>query len=306
MTDASETSGDQPPSSVGGSADTPAERGRSPRGELGPAIAFGVSILSALGLAGVYVAGGQTQAEGVLLCLTLGGIGFGLVLWAKRFMPAGPEVEDRGRLTSTRADRAAFVEDWDEGSATFERRSFLTKMLGGAVGALGLALLFPVRSLGPSPGKGFDSTAWTEGIRLVREDGEPVPQTELAVNGVATVFPEGHVGEEDSQAILLRLRPDELDLPEDQQGYAVDGLVCFSKVCTHAGCPVGLFEEQTGNLLCPCHQSTFNVKRGAEVVFGPAARPLPQLPMAVDDEGFLIATGDFPKPIGPAYWNIDR
>ena len=277
----------------------------SAQGERGPVIAFSASIIAALALAGVYIAGGQNQAEGVLLAITLGGIGVGLVLWAQRFMPSGPEVEDRGRLTSTRADRAAFTEGWDEGSSTFGRRRFLTKMLFGSFAALGAALVFPIRSLGPAPGRGFDSTSWTSGARLVRSSGEPVAVDELAINGVATVFPQGHVGEEDSQTILIRLRAGEdADTVEEDGSYL--GLVAFSKVCTHAGCPVGLFEEQTGHLLCPCHQSTFDVKQGAEPVFGPATRPLPQLPISADDEGFLVALGDFPEPIGPGYWNRDR
>jgi len=282
------------------------DQGASSSGERGPTVAFAVSILAALGLAGVYIAGGQNQAEGVLLAVTLGGIGTGLVLWAQRFMPQGPEVEPRGRHSSTKEERAEFVADWDEGSSTFGRRSFLTKMLFGALGALGLALVFPVRSFGPSPGKGFDSTSWRAGRRLIRPSGEPVSVDELAVNGVATVFPEDHVGDEDSQAILIRLRAEELELDEEQAAGAIDGLVCYSKVCTHAGCPVGLFEEQTGHLLCPCHQSTFDVTKGAQPVFGPATRRLPQLPLGVDDEGYLIATDDFPEPVGPGYWNRDR
>ena len=292
----------------GGAGRPPREPNATPArtsGELGPVIAFSASILAALGLAGVYIAGGQNQAEGVLLAITLGGIGVGLVLWAQRFMPAGPEVEERGRLTSTRADRAVFLEDWEEGTSTFGRRRFLTKMLFGSFAALGAALVFPIRSLGPAPGRGFDSTAWTAGARLVRTSGEPVGVQELAVNGVATVFPEDHIGEEDSQVILIRLRPAEATDAEEIQG-SFQGLVAYSKVCTHAGCPVGLFEEQTGNLLCPCHQSTFNVKDGAAVVFGPATRPLPQLPIDADDEGYLVATGDFPEPIGPGYWNRNR
>lgn len=275
------------------------------KGELGPTIAFSASILAALGLAGVYIAGGQNQAEGILLGITLGGIGVGLILWAQRFMPAGPEVEPRGRITSRKEDRAVFLEDWEEGSSTFGRRRFLTKMLFGAFAALGAALVFPIRSLGPAPGEGFDSTAWTPGARLVRTTGRPVSVDELAVNGVATVFPEEHIGEEDSQVVLIRLREGE-DTSTSELDGSVAGLVAFSKVCTHAGCPVGLFEEQTGHLLCPCHQSTFDVKDGAKVVFGPATRPLPQLPIAVDDEGFLVATDDFPEPIGPGYWNRDR
>lgn len=277
----------------------------SGKGELGPTVAFSASILAALGLAGVYIAGGQNQAEGILLAITLGGIGVGLILWAQRFMPAGPEVEPRGRITSKKEDRAVFLEDWDEGSSTFGRRRFLTKMLFGAFAALGAALVFPIRSLGPAPGRGFDSTSWTAGARLVRTSGRPVSVEELAVNGVATVFPEDHIGQEDSQVILIRLREGE-DSDTTEEDGSFSGLVAFSKVCTHAGCPVGLFEEQTGHLLCPCHQSTFDVKDGAAVVFGPATRPLPQLPISADDEGYLIATGDFPEPIGPGYWNRNR
>jgi ubiquinol-cytochrome c reductase iron-sulfur subunit len=277
----------------------------SAEGERGPVVAFSASIIAALALAGVYIAGGQNQAEGILLAITLGGIGVGLVLWAQRFMPAGPEVEPRGRITSKKEDRAVFLEDWDEGSSTFGRRRFLTKMLFGSFAALGAALVFPIRSLGPAPGRGFDSTAWTSGSRMVRTSGLPVSVQELAVNGVATVFPDGHIGEEDSQVVLIRLRSGEDSSTSEEDG-SYEGLVAFSKVCTHAGCPVGLFEEQTGHLLCPCHQSTFDVKDGAKPVFGPATRPLPQLPISADDEGNLIALGDFPDPIGPGYWNQDR
>jgi ubiquinol-cytochrome c reductase iron-sulfur subunit len=65
---------------------------------------------------------------------------------------------------------------------------------------------------------------------------------------------------------------------------------------------VALYEQQTHHLLCPCHQSTFDVTEHAKVIFGPAKRPLPQLPITVDAEGYLVAQRDFTEPIGPSFW----
>lgn len=275
------------------------------RGQLAPAVCFGASILAALGLAVVYAEGGQNQAEGVLLAIALGGIGIGLVLWAQRFMPEGPDREPRGRIGSTREDQEAFVADFATGSRTFGRRHVLTKMLFGAVAALGVAALFPIRSLGPRPGRGLKSTPYADGVRLVTEDGEPVRPDDPGVGGVITAFPEGHVGDETAQTLLIRLQPGELEPEPGREDWTVNNVVAYSKVCTHAGCPVGLFEAQRGELLCPCHQSTFDVLHGATPVFGPATRPLPQLPLGTDDDGNLIATGDFSGPVGPGFWDID-
>ena len=274
-------------------------------GQLLPGLCFGVSIVSALALAVVYAEGGQTQAEGVLLFLALAGIGVGLVVWAKRFMPEGPESEPRGRIGSTAEDRAAFVADFETGKETFGRRNFLTKMLGGAVVALGLAALFPIRSLGPRPGKGLKSTPYRDGVRLVTDAGEPIRPDDPGVGGVITAFPEGHVGDETAQTLLIRLQPGQLQPPPGREDWTVNNVVAYSKVCTHAGCPVGLYQAQRGELLCPCHQSTFDVLHGAEPVFGPATRPLPQLPLGTDEDGNLIATGDFSGPVGPGFWDID-
>ena len=272
-----------------------------------PAAFFLISIAAALGLAVVYSQGGQTQVEGVLLALALGGIGIGLVLWAKRFMPEGPEVEPRGRIGSTEEEIAAFTRDFDHGATTFDRRRFLTKMLVGAVGALGVAALFPIRSLGPRPGKGLKTTPYRDGIRLVTEDGEPVRPGDPGEGGVITAFPEGHVGDETSQTLVIRVEDGQTINPvEGRENWAVAGnVIAFSKVCTHAGCPVGLYEKERGELLCPCHQSTFDVLNGAEPVFGPASRPLPQLPLGTDEDGNLVARGDFSGPVGPGFWDIN-
>jgi ubiquinol-cytochrome c reductase iron-sulfur subunit len=167
---------------------------------------------------------------------------------------------------------------------------------------MGLALVFPIRSLGPSPGTSLLRTAWRTGSRMVREDGQLVKASDLAVEGVLTVFPEGKTDQADSQTVLIRVDPTQL---ASQEGTA-EGLIAYSKICTHAGCPVGLYRVATHDLFCPCHQSTFDVLDGAKPIAGPATRPLPQLPIEVDDEGYIVATDDFGEPVGPAFWNMNR
>ncbi len=266
------------------------------------ALAFGLSTLAGLALAVVYILGGNVQAEGMLLALALGGLGYGLAEWAGKLMSKGPEVGDyEDAPPPGDEDEVAEVvaEGWEE---SFGRRKFLFRMLGAAAGAMGLALVFPIRSLGPSPGTSLLRTAWRKGSRLVREDGQLVRATDLAVEGVLTVFPEGQTDQADSQTVLIRVDPAQLS---SQEGTA-EGLIAYSKICTHAGCPVGLYRVATHDLFCPCHQSTFDVLDGAKPIAGPATRPLPQLPIEVDDEGYIVATDDFPEPVGPAFWNMNR
>ena len=273
------------------------------RPEAPAAIAFGLSILAGFGLAVVYVVGGQPQVEGALLGVSLGGVGVGLILWGKRLLLPEQVVEERDVGPSPATERRAAQEALGRGGEEIGRRRFLSRLLLGALGALGLAALFPIRSLGPRPGRSLSETSWRRGIRMVDEDGVPVTVDRLGPGSIVTVYPEGAVGSADAQTLLIRVEPGRLDLPPDRLAAAPEGLVAYSKVCTHAGCPVGLYRAQTHELLCPCHQSTFDVLRGAEPVFGPAARPLPQLPIEVDAEGFLRATGDFPEPVGPGFWD---
>jgi quinol---cytochrome c reductase iron-sulfur subunit len=283
-----------------------AHRGISRR-ERAPALAFVVSILAALALGIVYWRGGQPQLEGILLGAALGGLGVGIVLWAKRFMPQGPFVEPRGEIASSEDDIAAFVSDFEAGGEQIARRGLLAKLLVGALGALGLAALFPIRSLGPRPGKGLKVTAFAGGPkRLVLEDGRIVKPEDLPVDGLLTVYPEGHVADADVSTLLIHLRPG-TDRPDpDRRDWAVGDIVAYSKLCTHLGCPVGLYQAASSLLLCPCHQSTFKVTEGCEPIFGPATRPLPQLPIALNEAGELIATGDFSAPVGPGFWDRDR
>jgi ubiquinol-cytochrome c reductase iron-sulfur subunit len=181
------------------------------------------------------------------------------------------------------------------------RRTLLQRLLIGAAALLGLGLAAPIASLGPAPRDTLRRTPWADGVRLVTTDGEPIRPDDVAVGGVNTVWPEGHVEIERASVILVRLS-ERGPQPPTNLAWVVDGdLVAYSKVCTHAGCPVGLFRERDDALFCPCHQSTFDAARGAVPTFGPAARGLPQLPLGTDADGYLAALGDFTEQVGPAF-----
>lgn len=180
------------------------------------------------------------------------------------------------------------------------RRSFLKRALiaSGALFGIGVAAP-PIASLGPSPEGTLRRTAWAPGVRLVTTDGQPLRPEDVAAGGVASVWPQGAIGEERSAVLLLRLT--DAPVAPTVGDWVVDAqLVAYSKVCTHAGCPVALYRERDNALFCPCHQSTFAPARGAVPTFGPAARALPQLPLGVNDEGYLIALDDFQTDVGPA------
>jgi ubiquinol-cytochrome c reductase iron-sulfur subunit len=140
-------------------------------------------------------------------------------------------------------------------------------------------------------------------------DGTPIKASDVTLGSVFHVIPEGlhdteHYLEEKAKAavLLMRLKPTDLTISPERENWSFDGIVAYSKICTHVGCPVALYEQQTHHLLCPCHQSQFDITREAAVIFGPAKRPLPQLPITVDDEGYLVARSDFTEPVGPSFW----
>lgn len=269
------------------------------------ALAFGLSALAGLGLAFVYARGGQAQAEGLLLALTLGGLGYGLAEWAGKLLHHGPEVGDYAEAGAPLQPELEAMETAEEGwEESFGRRRFLLRMLAAAGGALGLALIFPIRSLGPSPGRSLFRTSWRKGSRLVTAEGRPVRAGDVGLDGVITVFPENRVESADSQVLLIRVNPASIKAPEGRRTWSPDGHIAYSKICTHAGCPVGLYRVATHDLFCPCHQSTFDVLEAAKPVAGPATRPLPQLPLQIDAEGYLVAQDDFSEPVGPSFWNM--
>jgi len=278
------------------------------RAEIAAAVCFGLSTLAAIGLAVVYWRGGNTQAEGALLTLVTGGIGVGIIVWAKEAMPQDEVTEARPSVASSEEEVEAFAADFEAGKEELGRRRLLFGLAASAFAAFGAALLFPIRSLGPRPGKGLKVTPYSNApIRVVTEDGKPVTPSDLSVDGVITVWPDGYVDAPDAPTLLIHYRGDQDFRPRPgRDDWTVDDIVAYSKLCTHAGCPVGLYQANSGLLLCPCHQSTFAVLDGARPIFGPAARSLPQLPLALNDQGEIIATADFSGPVGPGFWDRGR
>jgi ubiquinol-cytochrome c reductase iron-sulfur subunit len=280
---------------------SPAER----RAELIVLTCFGLTVLSGLALLVVYILGGQPQVEGLLLTVCLGGIGVGIVVWAQRLMPTRVHVEPRHPLGGG-AESIAGLDEALREEAGFSRRTLLIRALMAAGAGLAAALAVPVFSLGPAPGQALFRTSWRPGARLAEAGGEPLDTASLPVGGVLTVFPDGDDLDPNSATLLIRVEPELLRLAGDAAGWAPDGLVAYSKICTHAGCPVGLYRANQHTLICPCHQSEFAVLEGARPVSGPAARALPQLPIRVEPDGTITALRDFDEPVGPSFWDMGR
>jgi ubiquinol-cytochrome c reductase iron-sulfur subunit len=272
------------------------------RWELVVLSAFGATFVAGLALLGLYIVGGQTQLEGLLLTVCLGGIGIGIVVWAQRLMPSRVHVEPRPPIGTDPSRIEGLAEALTE-EAGFSRRTLLIRALIGALGGLGAALAIPVFSLGPAPGRSLFETTWRPGARLMPAPGEP-GTLDLPVDGVLTVFPDGDSTDPNSATLLIRVAPELLQLPADRAAWAPDGFVAYSKICTHAGCPVGLYRAAQHTLICPCHQSEFDVLRGAVPINGPAARPLPQLQIQRQADGTFVAVGDFREPVGPSFWDM--
>ncbi|MFC4859443.1 ubiquinol-cytochrome c reductase iron-sulfur subunit [Actinophytocola glycyrrhizae] len=282
------------------------QRKRKERGaEARIALAFGTSTLGAVGFAVVYVLGGQTQLEGAALAVAFGGLAAGLALWAAHLLPSGGYVEEHHGFSSGRHQQEKLAEQLDS-SGGWRRRSLLG-MLTVAVGSIAAAALFPLRSLLQPRGEdivdALSTTPWRSGgLRLVDGHGEPVRVDDVTEDTILTVYPEGHPKAGDAPAFLVRLEPERFTT-RPPGGVVADGVVAYSLLCTHAGCPVSLLVQGTSRLLCPCHQSAFDLLDAAKPVSGPAGRPLPGLPIFVDDDGYLRARGDFTAPPGPGFWS---
>lgn len=269
---------------------------------------FVVGILGVAAFGAIY----WTNLTTKWLALSFGGglfaIGFGLTAWGKYLMPQGPFAEERHKLASTSDERTAMAAALVERSGlVIKRRKMLGGLLAGGMGIFGVVAIFPLlRSLGPKPGTSLDTTDWHRGVRLVDANGSPVHRDQLLPGGILTVFPEGTQSSDTKQAldqtVLIRVQDSEFVTMKGRTGWTPDGYVAYSKVCTHLGCPVGLYEKQLELLVCPCHQSMFNVRNGAVPQFGPAPRPLPQLPLLIDDQGYLRAAAGYNQAVGPGFW----
>ncbi len=283
---------------------------RAKRAERRIAACFLVTAMAGVGLCVVYVLGGQPQAEGALLFFGFAGLGVGFVLWARDLLPGHDVTEWRGSHESTAEAREMVVNALMRGTDPMLHRRSILKVLSLAGGIFGLAFVFPIASFGERPHRYLYYTSWRPGLRLVTEDGTPVKVGDLPINGIMTVFPEGVTddnGLAQSQTVLINLGnlpfvvyPGHGDWSPIVNGQRYVG---FSKVCTHAGCPVSLYNRESHQLVCPCHQSTFDVLGRCNPVFGPASRSLPQLPMYVDQSGYLRARSDYTEAVGPGFWN---
>jgi ubiquinol-cytochrome c reductase iron-sulfur subunit len=257
-------------------------------------------------------------ALGLSLSVTLLGLAFGAIIWVRHLMPDVEMVEERHEIRSTDAERAAFEEYFVEGTkaSQFVKRPMVRRSLLLATLPLAAIPIVVLRDLGPLPYTSLRHTVWSPGRRLlVYGTNQPITPAEFsAPGGMITIVPDGFQEDEDALAkasvILIKFRPGELQIPTTYNGstvigtmnWTVDNIVAYSKICTHVGCPVALYEQTTHHILCPCHQSTFDASTGATVIFGPAPRPLPQLPLAVDAQGYLVARSDFTQPVGPSFW----
>jgi ubiquinol-cytochrome c reductase iron-sulfur subunit len=257
-------------------------------------------------------------ALGTSLAVALLALAVGSLLWVRLLMPDVEIVEERHELQSAPADRAAFAETFKQGAGYSQivKRPMVRRSLLLGTLPLVAAPLVLLRDMGPLPGTSLRHTVWSAGRRLlVYGTNQPLTAADFSAPGsMITIVPEGYEDDPDAltkaAVILIKFRPGELAIPVRTQGstlvgtmnWTVDNIVAYSKICTHIGCPVALYEQTTHHILCPCHQSTFDASTGATVVFGPAARPLPQLPMTVNTDGYLVAKSDFTQPVGPSFW----
>ena len=263
---------------------------------------------------------GTTNAHQLFLGLGLASslffIGAGAVHWAKTLMPDEEVTAQRHEMRSSDEDRASLIASVKEnaGAAGLGRRSLIKRTLGLSLGLVGLSPLLLLRDLGPLPGDSLTKTTWAEGVHLVTDPGNRRLRPEdLEVGAVAHVLPEIEHPEHRSlndiakdALLLIRIRPEEFRLDAERLSWTYEGIIAFSKICSHMGCAVALYEQQTKHLLCPCHQSTFDVPTGAKVIFGPAARPLPQLAIKVDEQGYLVAAAPFNEAVGPSFWERSK
>ncbi|MGK5557115.1 cytochrome bc1 complex Rieske iron-sulfur subunit [Actinomadura kijaniata] len=276
------------------------------------------------GMHGIHRAKESNLWLGGMMALAFLALAIGVTIWVRRLMTSKPIVQERHPLEADTGTRRAFTEAFLEGAedSGITKRPLLRRTLLLAAAPLGLAPLVLLRDLGPLPEKKLRHTYWGEAVKAAKAKGrkgvrlvvdgtnKPLKVSDFASpGGMITVLPEGieenahHPMNEVAKAvtILINVPADQFKPAKGRENWHVNGIVAYSKICTHVGCPAALYEQTTHHILCPCHQSTFDATDAAKVVFGPAARPLPQLPLGVED-GYLIATGDFPEPIGPSFW----
>jgi ubiquinol-cytochrome c reductase iron-sulfur subunit len=295
------------------------------RAERQVAILFFLSIIGSIFALAAYIAYpivpgdfGSIRTNNLLLGLgiTLGllGIGLGAVHWAKQLMREDESVELRHGTRGTPETREKAVEVFELGNSEsgFGRRTLIRNSMIGALVLTPVPAIALFRDLAPmaDPVKLLQHTMWKKGTRLTHDPtGIPIKAADVTLGSAFHVIPEGLLQRSDmleqkakAAVLLMRLLPQDLHVTKGRETWNYNGIIAYSKICTHVGCPVALYEQQTHHLLCPCHQSQFDITHEAKVIFGPARRPLPQLPITVDSEGYLVAQSDFHEPVGPDFW----
>ncbi len=291
----------------------------NPAAELAVLALLGLSSLAALGFILIYAFANSLPAVTPLLGATIGlaflFLAAALVVVGLRLVPV-EEVAEEYPPHEHPGEQQVIAEVLDESGTRFTRARLFKLGLFGAGGTLGLALLAPAVSFGPLFHVGdFLRTPWRRGRRLVDENGRPYKASDIAEKDFYLAFPEGTSDEEKEQMaaslVVIRLPPAQLDLPPHLKGYDANGILAYSRICTHAGCAISLYraplfqpDEPRPALVCPCHYSTFNPANGGTVTFGPAGRNLPLLPVYIDSGGYLRATGNFDGPVGPSWWGV--
>ena len=266
------------------------------------ALAFAVTMLTGVALLVVYASGGQTQIEGVLLAVCLASLGIGIVIWAEYLMNTPISIEERHPFASSAGD-PALSEVLDE-EAGFTRRRMLVGMLFGALAGLGAALAIPALSLGPAPGRELFTTSWAPGKRLVDINGVAVRAADLPVGSITTVFPEGDPGSARAQTLLIRVATGELRLDPDRLVGAPTATSPIRRCARTQAARWASTSRRNSTSSAPATNRRSTSSTGAAPIAGPAGRALPQLPIAMADDGTFTALGDFPEPVGPAFWNI--
>ncbi|GAA1744550.1 ubiquinol-cytochrome c reductase iron-sulfur subunit [Luedemannella helvata] len=264
-----------------------------------------------------------TPVLGFTLGMSLVLLAVAIITWGKKLLPEEISVQERHEGASTpdeAALTAATIGNMGD-ELGIQRRPLLKAAVllpGLGLGAAAVAPLVGGLIRSPhEPDAIFFETGFNpkfnhgQPVRLVREDGTPIRPEEVSVGGQMTVFPGIPGGATnkwaDSPTLLIHLRPEDAAITLENakpvnEGAQWGNFVAYSKICTHAGCPASLYEQQTNRLLCPCHQSQFNITDNARPIFGPASRSLPQLPIGRDAEGYFIATSDYRVAVGPAFW----
>ncbi|MER7562786.1 Rieske 2Fe-2S domain-containing protein [Streptomyces sp. NPDC048523] len=297
------------------------------RSERVVAMLFTVSMLATVGFIASYVGIphdesiyvfpiGHINALNFALGLTLGlalfSIGAGAVHWARTLMSDEEIADERHAIEAPPEVRAKVHADFKQGAkeSALGRRKLIRNTMFGALALFPLSGVMLLRDLGPLPGTKLRHTMWRKGLQLVNMNtNEPLRPSDVAVGSLTFAKPEG-LEEHDEEfqteiakaaLMIVRIQPDNIKDKRELE-WSYEGIVAYSKICTHVGCPISLYEQQTHHVLCPCHQSTFDLSDGARVIFGPAGHALPQLRIGVNDQGYLQALGDFEEPVGPAFW----